>query len=145
MNLELQSATEFRPLKAVKHMPSLICAVKHQQHVFKPFVFEQVATGVPTYLSFHHDNTYSTRCTMNQVNLTPPPLAFKNTQPYTMFSNIIATVILTQTAQSHCQSLCQHNLQDTGLKHGTSKLSYHAYLFLFVTQLEVWQKTPVFS
>jgi len=55
MNVKLQSAAEFRPLKAVKRMPSLICAVKHQEHIFTPFVFEQFLTGVPTLLSVNQN------------------------------------------------------------------------------------------
>lgn len=65
MNVELLSAAaqRFRPLKAVKYMPSLFCSVKHQWHIFTP-VFEQFLTGVPTPLS-GSEKAYSTRCTLN--------------------------------------------------------------------------------
>lgn len=122
MNVELQSAAEFRPLIAVKQLPSLICAVKHQQHVFIPFVFEQFLTLVPIPSSVSEE-AYFTSCTLNKGKSHYFLHSFhKHTTIFTtMFLNIMTTVTSSRTAVS----LLGSPSVSTALKQGTSKLSDH--------------------
>lgn len=93
-------------------MPSLICAVKHKQHVFKSFVFDQFLTEVPTHLPVHQLQHFPAICPMNQV-LTSPSLPFTNRTMYHVFKYHGHGHLNPNCSKSHCQSFCQHNPQDT--------------------------------